>query len=159
MSSAAPSSESPKSSVSTPRVLVPAERTTIFPLERAAALLQAVSFKKPEGITGYWTPTPRDLDGVESGLEEFLANEGQAPRLDWSPFRRQVAGLRFGDTRALFLSYFIPEPNAKPFEPGTGNASATEPPYWINDGGANYFRVIYDLNAKAFTWYERNREP
>ena len=61
-----PTSASPTSV----KVLVPPERTVIFPKEKAAALLQAVCFFKPQGITGYWTPTEKDLVGVENGLDD-----------------------------------------------------------------------------------------
>jgi hypothetical protein len=29
----------------------------------------------------------------------------------------------------------------------------------VMDGGIDYFRVIYDLSAKRFTWYDENISP
>jgi len=146
-------------------VLVPAERTAIFPRDAAAALLQAACYYKPPGITGYWTPATQDLEGVEAGLEKFLAQQGRKTRDDWTKYYRQVAGVLKGDDRFLFLSYFVPE-----HAPRDGGTPADKDPqdvadrwrqaaYWINDGGETYFRVIFDVQKKVFVWYERNSDP
>lgn len=146
-------------------VLVPPERTAIFPEAKASALLQAACFVKPEGITGYFTATARDLEGVEAGLEKYLAAKGRKPRDNWPAYFRQVAGLRQDGDRFLFLSYFVSDPEAgSEGSPKEGAAADDSPkwkrePYWMNDGGDAYFRVIFDLQKREFVWYERNSDP
>jgi len=146
-------------------VLVPPESTVIFPKDKAAALLQAACFFRPQGITGYWTPAPSDLDGVETGLESFLKNNGRTLHDSWSNYRRQVAGVEFSGARLLFLSYFLkeltPEEKAEiaAKDPHYDPDRWKKEPFWINDGGEGYFRVIYDLPQKKFIWYERNNDP
>ena len=135
--------------------LVPPERTAIFPREKAAALLQAAVFFKPAGITGYWTPAPADLVGVEDGLADYLAAQKWVPHQPWSDYYRQVAGLERDGGRSLFLSYFVIEPETQ----GGSSAKWKDEAYWMNDGGDTFFRVIYDLQKKGFTWYERNNDP
>jgi hypothetical protein len=136
---------------------VPADRTTLFPKERAAALLQAVCYHKPPDITGYWTVAMADLTGVEDGLEKYLADQGRKPRDNWADYERQVAGVLCDANRFVFLSYFIPDPTVRPPAPEPGEANLPQP-YWMNDGGDTYFRVMYDPARKEFTWFERNSD-
>ena len=145
-------------------LLVPMEKTAIFPEGKGAALLRAACFDQPTGITGYWTPTTGDLDGVEAGLEKFLEEQGRKPQSDWSRHFRQVAGLRQDGERTLFLSYFVIEAEGPPGTPAGTPDSAKLPErwkqeaFWNNDGGDTFFRVIYDPSKREFIWYERNRD-
>lgn len=146
-------------------VLVPTDRTVIFPKEKAAGLLQAVCFFKPQGITGYWTPATKDLEGAEAGLEEFLKSNGRLRHDSWTNYRRQVTGVEFDGAKLLFLSYFsmdlTPDEKAQVAakDPHYDPDHWKKDPFWINDGGEAYFRVIYDLPQKKFIWYERNSDP
>lgn len=157
------SSDQTSSTPASPTVLVPPERTVIFPKEKAAALLQAVCFFKPQGITGYWTPTEKDLVGVENGLEDYIKMHGRTRHDDWSKVRRQVAGVEFSDARLLFLSYFLseltPEEKQQVVDKTYNPDRWKQEPFWMNDGGEGYFRVIYDIPEKKFIWYERNNDP
>ncbi|HWA08249.1 MAG TPA: hypothetical protein VG838_02160 [Opitutaceae bacterium] len=150
---------------STPTVLVPMERTVIFPKEKAAALLQAACFFRPQGITGYWTPTEKDLRTSEVGLEDYLKLHGRTRHDSWTNYRRQVAGVEFDKAQLLFMSYFSTEltPEEKQqvatHDPHYDPDRWKKEPFWMNDGGEAYFRVIYDLPEKQFIWYERNNDP
>jgi hypothetical protein len=146
-------------------VLVPPERTAIFPKESAAALLQAACYYSPPGFTGYWTPAPKDLEGVEAGLEKFLTQQGRTRHDSWADYYRQVAGLLKEDAQFLFISYFVPEHPPR-FDGQAADKDSQDvadhwrrEAYWINDGGDIYFRVIFDLQKKTFVWYERNSDP
>lgn len=146
--------------------LVPPERTFIFPKETAAKLLQAACFLRPDDITGYWTPATADLVGIEAGLERFLASQHWMKRYEWRDYYRQVAGLQQPEGRTLFLSYFVmevPPPPEKSADTKSESAGKTDrwqrEPYWANDGGDTYFRVIYDPAKKEFVWFERNNPP
>ncbi len=144
--------------------LVPPERTMIFPAERAAAFVRASCFVTPEGITDYWTPTPKDLEGVEASLEKYVEAQGRAHRASWAKEYRQVAGLNFGKERFLLFSYFTQDLSPA----GIKLSTAIDPkydadrwkkePFYMNDGGDDYFRTLYDVQKKQFTWYEHNAD-
>jgi hypothetical protein len=146
-------------------VLVSLDRTVIFPKEKAAALLQAACFFRPQGISGYWTPTEQDLEGAEAGLDEFLKASGRVRHDSWTNYRRQVTGVEFDRARLLFMSYFSTELTPEERAQIAANNHTYDPdrwkkePFWINDGGEAYFRVIYDPPQKKYIWYERNNDP
>jgi len=154
-------SANPATPAATPVTLVPATRTAIFPKDQTKAFIQAVCFIPPPGITDYWTPTAKDLDGVESGLAAFLKSNGHVERHPWAEYFRQIVGVLEGKNQFILLSYFIDDRT-----PEEKKADAANPqydpdhwkkkPFWYNDGGETYFRVLYDMQAKQFTWYERN---
>ncbi len=162
----APASTTDKAAApATPAVveLVSMEHTAIFPKEKAHALIQAAFFIPPEGITDYWTPTPADLAGVETGLEKYLDAQGRKHHGDWALYCRQVAGVIVGGEQYLLFNYFTqdtaieekvhaaPNPDLKPDDWKTA-------PFWINDGGDVYFRVEFDPRKKQFIWYEKNSD-
>ena len=141
------------------------ERTAIWAKDSAPALLRAVCFYPPPGIAGFWSPVAGDLEGVESGLEKFLETQERKSREPWTHYFRQVAGLLQAGQRTLFLSYFVTD-----LDPRSRNAAAAndpaklaerlrQEPFWMNDGGDTYFRVIFDLTTREFSWYERNGDP
>jgi len=161
---AAPSASVPAKAAPAPAapiVLVPAERTNIFPKEQAKAFIQAVCFIAPTGITDYWTPAPKDLEGVETGLEAFLKSKGRADHHNWPQTYRQVIGVIEGKNQFLLLSYFTidltpDEERVTAGDPHFDPSRWKREPFWVNDGGDTYFRVLYDLAAKQFVWYEKN---
>lgn len=148
-----------------PVVLVAPERTVIFPKEKAAALLQAACFFKPQGITAYWTPVEKDLAGAEDGLEAFLKAHGRIRHDSWVNYRRQVAGVEFDRARLLFMSYFSTDLTPEEKQQIADKDPRYDPdrwkkePFWMNDGGEAYFRVIYDPPQRQYIWYERNNDP
>lgn len=158
-------SPTPPTKAAASRVLVSLGKTAIFPKDKAPALLRAACYYPPPGITGYWTPAAGDLDGVEAGLEEFLKEQERKPRDDWARYFRQIAGLQQDGQRTLFLSYFVTDSDPredKPAGPGAPDAIPErwkQEPFWMNDGGDTYFRVIFDPQKRAFNWYERNNDP
>ncbi len=160
---------------SSDQVLVPKERTAIFPQERAHLLITSVSYSPPEGITAFWTPAEEDLKGVESKLEAYLRvidlknHPTQIPKRSWGEFYRQVTGVVIGERRLLFLYYF--------YEGTAGDRARMEierkiecerrgqvyvPESWknfphlVNDGGYLFFRLLFDPEKGAFVWYEEN---
>lgn len=166
-STAKPAASAPPAASSKPAappagVLVPIERTFIFSLEKAAAFVQASCFVTPEGITGYWTPTPKDLEGVETGMEKYLEAQGRAHRASWANAYRQVAGLFEGKDKFLLFSHFVQDLSPEGIKKSTALEPKYDPdgwkktPFYMNDGGDDYFRILYDLQKKQFTWYEHN---
>jgi len=142
--------------------LVTPERTAIFPEGKAAGLIKAVCYHGPEKITGYWTPAETDLATVENTLEEFLKSTEGAEKRNWAGHRRQIAGVKRGEEKFIFISYF-------PFDPAQEKELAKilddfdanewkKSPVGVLDGGRGYFRVLYDVAKKQFVWYECNGE-
>jgi hypothetical protein len=142
-----------------PVPLIPAGHSVIFTAEQAPGLIKEVCFTAPEGITGYWMPTEADLVDVEVTLLDYLQTQKATDRR-WPDFYRQVAGVQRGAARFLFLNYFVMSERTQ----GEGDANHTRAaapnwkttPYWVNDGGDWFFRVLYDLVQKKFVWYEHN---
>ena len=140
--------------------LVPSERTVIFPAVKAAELICTVCYNKPD-ITGYWTPTETDLEGVEDTLLAYLHSQKADDQKDWREYRRQVVGVKRGDELLLFISYFhfvrdIEEDLTARKVHGFESDSWKKYPYGVCDGGSCFFRVLYDLRKKQFIWYESN---
>ena len=141
--------------------LVPSERTAIFPKTKAPELIRMVSDRVPPGITGYWTPSEKDLAGVEDTLIAYLRSQKVAEKKDWKEYRRQVAGVMCGEGTCIFIYYFyydrgIAEDLVKQKTAGYDSDSWRRMPHVVDDGGEAFFRVLYDLQKKRFVWYECN---
>lgn len=140
--------------------LVPRERTAIFSAAKAPDLIRTVCYRPPEA-SGYWTPSERDLDGIEDTLVAYLNSKNVPGKKDWSVFRRQVAGVKRGDDALIFIYYFhfdrAMEENLKARKVrGYDPDSWKKEPYRFFDGGSWFFRVLYDVKQKRFVWYESN---
>lgn len=91
--------------------LVPKERTAIFPKKKAQHLIEEVSYRPPDDISGYWTPTDKDLVDVETHLESFLKRTRSKdiplyiPR-NWDEYLRQVSGVLVQRRKFLFINYY-----------------------------------------------------
>lgn len=140
--------------------VVPAERTAVFPAAKAADLIKTVCYQPPDGLTGYWTPETKDLQGVEDNLVAYLKSIRVNGQRDWTNFRRQVTGAKRGDETLLFISYYFFHPShdaqAKETLRGYDPDAWKRTPYRVFDGGESVFRVLYDITRKQFIWYERN---
>jgi len=148
------------SCVSRAAPLVPADRTAIFPADKAHELIETVCYAPP-AATGYWTPTESDLVGIEDTLLAFLKSKEADQKKDWSTFRRQVTGLKHGNDTLIFIYYFhsdrgIEEDLQRRQTKGYDPDSWKKRPYVVFDGGSWFFRVLYDVKKKRFVWYESN---
>ncbi len=152
-----PPSADPSAPVAGP--LIPAGHAVIFPADQAPGLLKEVCFTAPDGITGYWTPKEADLAGIEQTLPAYLKAQNATER-HWPDFYRQVAGVQRGADRFIFLNYFVTtERTQGEGEDNRSGAAADRwktTPYWVNDGGDWFFRVLFDVGQKKFVWYEHN---
>lgn len=155
------------------KTLVPMERTAIFPKELAPNLLR-LSYDPPEGISSFWTPSEKDLDGVEDHLEEYLSKiwlekESRDIKMtNWEYYYRQVGGIVINGKKMLFISYawstLISDPqlvsDRKFWAKKQGRVY--DPNWWktdnigAHDGGSLFFRVVYDPSKKQFVWYDQN---
>jgi len=145
--------------------LIPPERTAIFPEAKAKQLVESVCYDPPEKIDGYWTPTEADLKGMEDGLAAFLKTKAPKEKFDWATYRRQVAGVKRGEEKFIFVYYSCFDPDFEKRvsqELGIRIEDPTsdwkERPVKVLDGGWGYFRVLYDVQRKRFVWAESNGE-
>ncbi len=148
-----------KPDAAAPAPLVPAGHSVIFTAEQAPGLIKEVCFTAPEGITGYWMPTEADLAGIELTLPDYLKTQ-QATDRHWSEFYRQAAGVKRGAAQCVFLNYFVLTERTQGEGEANHSGAAVESwktkPYWVNDGGDWFFRVLFDVTQKKFVWYEHN---
>jgi hypothetical protein len=143
------------------KIFVTNDRTAIFPAAEAEKLMEVVCYRKPLGVTGYWTPEAKDIAGIEDTLAADLRSKEVREIKDWSKYRRQVVGLTRGEERLIFISFFpfdadIEEDMKARKTPGYDPESWKKKPYSVMDGGRAFFRVLYDLKNKRFIWYECN---
>jgi hypothetical protein len=100
-----------------------------------------------------------DLEGHEQALPNYLKTQ-QATDRHWPDFYRQAAGVQRGAIRLIFLNYFVmterPQGEGEANHTGAATKSWKTTPYWVNDGGDWFFRVLFDVGQKKFVWYEHN---
>jgi hypothetical protein len=92
---------------------IPMTRTAIYSAQRAHELV-SVCLDPPSGLTSYWTPTEKDVMGIETNLIPYL-QQVNPPIVDWFRksgekladgwpwFRRQIAGVKRGEERFLLI--------------------------------------------------------
>lgn len=155
------------------KTLVPMERTAIFPKELASNLLR-LSYDPPEGITSFWTPTEKDLIGIEDHLEEYLSEiwrekESRDVKMaNWASYYRQVSGIVINGEKMIFISYayspLMNEPSvvADRIKYAEKRGQIYDANWWKTnaivaaDGGSLFFRVLYNPNKKQYIWYDQN---
>jgi hypothetical protein len=123
-------------------VLVPEYNGVIFPA-RDHVIVSA----GPGDISGYWMPTVDDVRAMESRLPGYLESLGEEPfwgervweKLD--TYHRQYEGF-FIDGRAVLHTFFF----CNVWE----GMDWQHERFMVDDGGACYFEVNYDLDTGEF---------
>lgn len=123
-------------------------------------MIRIVCYGPPEA-TAYWTPEEGDLADIEDILDAYLKSEKGEEKKDWNEFRRQVAGLKRGEDKFIFIFYFHFDPGIEEDlkarkTPGYDPESWKNHPYLVCDGGSWFFRALYDVKMKRLIWYESN---
>lgn len=142
--------------------LIPADQYFLFPPERGEGLVRAVGYVPPRDITNYWVPSATQLAAMDASLFAYLATRDREPRETWSNVWCQAVGVMRGPRPYIFASYFVPPQSAQeraqfaPEDPRVNPGTWRSEPFWVNDGGEDYFRVLYDTLHREFTWYEQN---
>jgi len=142
-------------------VLIPPERTAIFPVELTPQLL-LICDELPRGVSEsiFWTPKETDLVDLDTRLPAYLkktmlvmAENSDRGLPLWERYCRQVGGIVVNGKRMILVSYAR-------FDHLFGLEA--DPEWWrkgvvaVNDGGSDYFRVIYDPSTRQFIWYDQN---
>lgn len=118
---------------------------------------------------GFWTPTPQDVEAAESRLRAALEKGAKDPDTimpgpfsDFSrkyssgeiakvlehyiTYRRQYVGVIVGGKRYLLLNSF----------PARESMHERERFVSVDDGGSNFWRVLYSIDDKTFSRMEIN---
>jgi hypothetical protein len=92
-------------------VLVPPERAAIFPAEKVRGLIDA-SEHEVSGVTGFWTPSEKDVEGAENRLSDYLFKIRMAHPIEidrrmpeWQYFHRQAGGIVKDGRKMIFIAY------------------------------------------------------
>jgi len=139
----------------------PDNRTEIFGAGEASKLIAAVAYRPPDGITGYWVPSSKEIPAPDAWLKSFLHHSMPGSTWDWAKYGRQAAGIIIGGKKLIFISYFIYDSafeaaEAKRRLEKTDFESWGTTPYHVFDGGDGYFRVVYDPTKGDYVWREFN---
>ncbi len=97
-------------------------------------------------ITGQWAPTPDEVKAMEAGLPAYLESAGEDAfwgehvweKLDL--YRRQYGGVLIDDQPVIYTFFF------------RTNMDLDWQQQWIlvDDGGASFFGVLYDVSTGEF---------
>ena len=110
----------------------------IVPVDAAADLLNQCSRATVSPIDGFWRPTPRMVEELESRLPVFLAYESRLEPLD--RYVRQYAGVVSTGRPLIYASFLASVPDER----------------WqrqivtVCDGGSKAWGVAFDVQTKTF---------
>jgi hypothetical protein len=122
------------------------ERGVIFPRDKAIALTRTCSRPRPGPVEGTWTPKPRQIAELESGLpQEFAraAARAQHPDLNAENYYRQYGGLIIGGRKIIYV-------NASSLPQGNSRRDWHVLPIIACDDGVRGFGVEYDPKTGQF---------
>ncbi|MBA7686374.1 hypothetical protein ES703_94818 [subsurface metagenome] len=108
-----------------------------------------IIFDDERTIDGYWTPREKDILAAEAGIQDFMKASEPEIFKRLHQYGRQYFGVIVDGRKRVYCNFFIdPE----------------EHPYWkssfvlVLDGGANYFRIEYDVDSKKCLNFHPNGE-
>jgi hypothetical protein len=115
----------------------------ILPVSQGPQLLKQCSRSTPEDISGYWTPSPSQINAAEKSLPELLTRSGYKFKL--SSFRRQYMGVISHGKKIIYVNAFP-----------ASRYSDTKEIHWqteaivICDGGDRFWGVEFDPEDNQF---------
>ena len=98
------------------------------------------------GETGFWTPTPTDVQALEAGLENFL-NAANDPRVDADlltrlpTYTRQYVGIVEDGQQKIYALYYCNFPITD-LQKGV---------QFVSDGGNCFFQLKYSVQDQSFS--------
>ncbi len=134
-----------------------ADTRAVLTGDAALALTHQCSRISPGPVQGQWTPTPAELDELESHLilllSQQLEAQGEAP----SPgdYYRQYAGFVIGGRRVIYVNGVSESAVHESDDPGRPFDWRTQA-MAVCDGGPIVFGVEYDPATHTFTHFAFN---
>ena len=130
--------------------LFPANARFIFPASKGALLLQQCSRNTPKDISGFWEPSPKEIERLEALLVRYLADREKS-RAFLPPkgmqYHRQYVGIVRAGVRMIYGNFY----------PG-GAPRDTEKtgPAIVCDGGPSHWGIVFDPQTGEFRELEFN---
>jgi len=148
-----PSAKAPEGTAVAPAVSPFRPHTaTVFPEDRGLELLNQCSRGVPGPVERTWTPAEADILQLESMLVDYLrAQRPQTyPASGATPdLVRNYAGYVIKSRKVIYLDAAIAEPGLFGIAPS--DVLPDRPFNGVCDGGARFFGVEYDVEAKTFS--------
>lgn len=125
------------------------DNLVILPEQQGESALAQCSRATPGGITGFWTPSVRQVLEVEKRLPELLIASGHNIRL--SDSRRQYVGVIRGDSHLIYINAFpAVEPREK-WDRGWRSRAFT-----VCDGGPQFWGLLFNPANPTFLFIDFN---
>lgn len=117
----------------------------ILPLSQGPAMIDQCSRVRPERVTGFWTPSAKQVQIVEQRLPALLRTSGH--KINLAQSRRQYIGVISADKRLIYVNAFsITEP--APFFRINWRKTA----FTLCDGGDEFWGVAFDRISGKFDY-------
>jgi hypothetical protein len=130
----------------------------ILPVNSGKQLLSQCSRAVPNNITGFWSPTIKEVSYVDRNVDGYLdvrksEGIGKSPRVSLSRYHRQYIGIIQAGKHLIYGNFYYVDPHY----PGDFKNEASEPTI-ICDGGVYAFGIVYDLDDSQFVDVQFNGE-
>ena len=120
----------------------------ILPVSQGPRLMKPCSRPGPKAVTGFWEPTPAQVQSIEKRLPAFLAKGGHKAKL--SDSCRQYIGIISHGKKLIYLNAFPTIFGSRP----TMNWKTTA--VIVCDGGDSVWGVEFDPADNSFYAFEAN---
>jgi hypothetical protein len=118
------------------------EHCAILPVSEGPALMKQCSRNAPTDVSGFWNPSPSQVNAIEQQLPELLRKSGH--KLKLSDSYRQYVGITVHGKKLIYLNSF---PESVPSESGLDwRAKAII----VCDGGDAFWGVEFDPAENTF---------
>lgn len=130
--------------------LFPTNSRFIFPASKGAQLLQQCSRRTPDAVTGFWEPSPGEIERLERLLVNYLAIREKL-RTPIPPkgvqYHRQYVGIVKAGVRMIYGNFYLDRVSQK--------SEKTEPAI-ICDGGPSHWGIVFNPQTGEFEELEFN---
>jgi hypothetical protein len=126
------------------------EKGVVLSGPEGRVLLQQCSRLSPEGVTGVWTPSEKDIRQLEADFLEFIRDK-RPPNRDFllKDYYRQYTGFMRGGKKFIYVNGF---------SHSIKGHDRRKNAYVVCDGGGSFFGVEYNVDTRQFSHLEYNGE-
>lgn len=128
----------------------PANARFIFPASKGALLLQQCSRNTPKDISGFWEPSPKEIERLEELLVRYLAAREKS-RTSVPPkgiqYHRQYVGIVRAGVRLIYGNFY---------SGGTPRDAEKTGPAIVCDGGPSHWGIVFNPQTGEFEELEFN---
>lgn len=128
----------------------PANARFIFPASKGALLLQQCSRNTPKDISGFWEPSPKEIERLEELLVRYLAarekSRTSVPPKDIQ-YHRQYVGIVRAGVRLIYGNFY---------SGGAPRDAEKTGPAIVCDGGPSHWGIVFNPQTGEFEELEFN---